>query len=134
MIKSQLILRLASRYKHLVQQDAEIALNLIIGAMIEAISQGRRIEIRGFGSFDLRQRKARVARNPRTGEAVNVPAKPHIYFRPTGDLKRRVGGGVLREVNQPELAKSVAIESPVGVAGNGKIALRNMVNRLDSEG
>lgn len=94
MVKSDLILRLAERHKHLVQKDAEIAVNLIVDAMIDALAQGRRIEIREFGSFTLRERKARKARNPRTGEGVDVPKKAHIYFRPTGQLKRRVQAAV----------------------------------------
>jgi len=90
MVRSQLVLRIAARQKHLVQKDSEIAVDLIIGAINSALAQGRRIEVRDFGSFMVRQRKARKACNPRTGEAVEVPAKPKIYFRATGELKRRV--------------------------------------------
>ena len=88
MVRSQLVLRIAARQKHLVQKDSEIAVDLIIGN--SALAQGRRIEMRDLGSFMVRQRKARKACNPRTGEAVEVPAKPKIYFRATGELKRRV--------------------------------------------
>ena len=94
MVKSELALRLAARNKHLVHKDAQIAVDLIIGAMIDALVQGRRIELRDFGSFSLRQGKPRKARNPRTGAEVYVQSKPKIYFRSTGELKQRVNASL----------------------------------------
>ena len=132
MIKSQLILRLAARYKHLVHQDAEIAVNLIVGAMIDALAHGRRIEVRGFGSFALRQRKARVARNPRTGESVNVPLKRRIYFRPTGDLKRRVSAGVVNRSKQRGEGASELNERHDKVAIGKKVGLQDVVSLLET--
>ena len=90
MVKSELVLRLAARYRHLVHKDAQIAVDLIVSALIDALGHGRRIELREFGSFKLRQRNARKARNPKTGDAVYVPAKPMIYFRPGMVLKQRI--------------------------------------------
>ena len=55
----------------------------------DAIAKGERIEIRGFGSFDLHHRAPRVARNPRTGETVNSPAKTAVHFKPGKDMKDR---------------------------------------------
>ena len=83
MVKSELASRLAARNKHLVYKDAQIVVDLIIVAMIDALVQERRIEFRDFGSFSLRQRKPRKARNPRNGAVVNVQSKPRIYFRCT---------------------------------------------------
>ena len=90
MIKSNLVRRIAARHKDLIQKDVEIAVELIVGAMISALSNDRRVEMREFGSFTVRSRRPRKGRNPRTGETVMVPAKAMIYFRATGDLKRRV--------------------------------------------
>ena len=58
--------------------------------MANALVQGERIEIRGFGSFDLRRRPPRIARNPKTGEAVNLPAKVAIHFKPGMEMRNRV--------------------------------------------
>ena len=90
MVKSELALRLAARYRHLVHKDAQIAVDLIVGALVDALGHRRRIELRDFGSFILRQRKARKARNPKTGEVVYVRSKPMVYFRPGIVLKHRV--------------------------------------------
>jgi integration host factor subunit beta len=58
--------------------------------MADAIAKGERIEIRGFGSFDLRHRPPRIARNPKTGEAVNFPAKVAIHFKLGKEMRDRV--------------------------------------------
>jgi len=63
---------------------------LHFGAVGECLSQGGRIEIRGFGSFDLRHRPPRIARNPKSGEAVNLPAKVAIHFKPGKEMRDRV--------------------------------------------
>jgi integration host factor subunit beta len=59
----------------------------------EALEDGRRVELRGFGAFSVRQREARQGRNPRTGEAVNVSAKRVPFFKPGKELRDRVNGG-----------------------------------------
>ena len=70
MTKSELIARLASRYPQLVAKDAELAVKMILDAMTRSLTQGQRIEIRGFGSFGLNYLPPRVARNPKSGEKV----------------------------------------------------------------
>jgi integration host factor subunit beta len=65
-------------------------LNCMLNQMADALVEGERIEIRGFGSFDLRHRPPRIARNPRTGEAVNLPAKVAIHFKPGKEMRDRV--------------------------------------------
>ena len=104
MVKSELALRLAARYRHLVHKDAQIAVDLIVFALVDALGHHRRIELRDFGSFTLRQRKARKARNPKTGEAVYVPSKPMIYFRAGIVLKHRVNESAASAagINRPE--------------------------------
>ena len=68
----------------------ELALNCMLNQMADALAQGERIEIRGFGSFDLRHRPPRIARNPRTGEAVDLPAKVTVHFKPGKEMRDRV--------------------------------------------
>lgn len=99
MTKSDLIARLAVRYPQLVAKDAELAVKMILDAMAQSLAEGRRIEIRGFGSFGLNYRPPRMGRNPKSGERVQVPAKhvPHFKagkeLRERVDLKNDAGGG-----------------------------------------
>ena len=90
MTKSELVSALAERQPQLLKQNVELAVNCILTQMADAIAKGERIEIRGFGSFDLHHRAPRVARNPRTGETVNSPAKTAVHFKPGKDMKDRV--------------------------------------------
>ena len=90
MTKSELIDRLAQRFPQLVARDAEEAVRVILGAMTNALTHGGRIEIRGFGSFDLNHRPARVGRNPKTGDKVEVPEKYVPHFKPGKELRERV--------------------------------------------
>ncbi len=77
----------------ILNKDAEVIVNATLAAMTESLRSGSTIEIRGFGSFGIRQRRARTARNPKTGAAVDVPAKKVCYFRP---------GKALRQVSRPD--------------------------------
>lgn len=131
MVKSELVLRLAARFKHLVQQDAEIAVNLIVGAMVDALAHGRRVEMREFGSFTLRERKARKARNPRTGESVYVPAKARIYFRPTGDLKRRVSRSTSSAPKQKKTRLDTTKSSP-SASANHRLSSQEVIRLQDA--
>ena len=89
MIRSELVTALAERQPHLLRHDVKLIVNCLLKQMAEAIARGERIEIRGFGSFDLHHRAPRVARNPRTGETVNSPAKTAVHFKPGKDMKDR---------------------------------------------
>lgn len=90
MTKSELIARLAERYPQLVAKDADYAVKTIIDAMADALSTGHRIEIRGFGSFELNRRPSRIGRNPKSGDKVIVPEKPAPHFKPGKALRERV--------------------------------------------
>ncbi|HEY5633240.1 MAG TPA: integration host factor subunit beta [Burkholderiaceae bacterium] len=90
MTKSELISRLAERYPQLVAKDAEFAVRTILDAMANTLSQGQRIEIRGFGSFAVSHRPPRVGRNPKSGERVMVPRKRVPHFKPGKELRERV--------------------------------------------
>ncbi|MCX7098994.1 MAG: integration host factor subunit beta [Methylococcales bacterium] len=71
MVKSELVRALNEKLPELQVKDVELALNCLLGQMADALVQGNRIEIRGFGSFDLHHRPPRLARNPKTGVAVS---------------------------------------------------------------
>ncbi|HEX9179743.1 MAG TPA: integration host factor subunit beta [Burkholderiales bacterium] len=90
MTKSELIAKLASRHPQLVAKDAELAVKMVLDAMAKALSQGNRIEIRGFGSFGLNYRPPRVGRNPKSGEKVQVPEKFVPHFKAGKELRERV--------------------------------------------
>lgn len=90
MTKSELIERLALRYPELRAQDVEETVKLMIEKICQSLEKGDRVEIRGFGSFSLHYREARVGRNPKTGESVEVPAKSIPYFRAGKELRERV--------------------------------------------
>src|SRR5664280_1507704 len=90
MTRSELVIAFAKRQPHLLRHDVELALNCILVQMADARAQGERIEIRGFGRFDLHHRPARTARNPRTGETVDLPAKVAIHFKPGKEMRDRV--------------------------------------------
>lgn len=83
MVKSELILRLAELNPHLYQRDIERIVSTVFDEISEALARGDRVELRGFGAFSVKRRAARVARNPRTGAAVNVDEK-HVPFFKTG--------------------------------------------------
>jgi integration host factor subunit beta len=89
-IKSELIRALNEKLPERQVRDMELALNCILGQMADALIQGKRIEIRGFGSFDLHCRPPRIARNPKTGEAINLPAKVAVHFKPGKEMRSRV--------------------------------------------
>ena len=90
MTRSDLNARMAKRSPLLTAKDAEIAFNAIFDAMISSLASGQRIEIRGFGSFDINHRPPRTARNPKTGEKVAVPEKWVPQFKAGKALKARV--------------------------------------------
>ncbi len=90
MTKRQLIEKLAQKVEGLSLKDAELVVDTIFQAMTEALAKGERIEIRGFGSFEVRTRKAKMGRNPKTGEKVFVPEKRVPFFKVGKELRMRV--------------------------------------------
>ena len=87
MTKSELIEALAASQGHLAFNDVEMSVKSVMEQMSHALANGERIEIRGFGSFRIRQRKPRTGRNPKTGAKVDVPAKRVPYFKPSKELR-----------------------------------------------
>ncbi|KEZ76238.1 integration host factor subunit beta [Salinisphaera hydrothermalis] len=90
MTKSELIERLVDRQAHMTQRDVELAVKLLLDNVISELADGGRVEIRGFGSFSVHHRPARRGRNPKTGEAVDIPRKFVPHFKPGKELRERV--------------------------------------------
>ncbi|MFN2244647.1 MAG: integration host factor subunit beta [Anaerolineae bacterium] len=90
MTRSELVALLASSQDTLSREDVDAAVRIILQRMSDALAGGERIEIRGFGSFTLHDRPARIARNPRTGEPVAIPARHAPHFKPGKELRERV--------------------------------------------
>lgn len=90
MTKSELIARLAERNPHLYQRDVERIVTTIFDEITEALAQGQRVELRGFGAFSVKHREARIGRNPRTGESVEVEAKAMPFFKTGKQLRERL--------------------------------------------
>ncbi|MEO0388153.1 MAG: integration host factor subunit beta [Pseudomonadota bacterium] len=87
MIKSELIQKIAEENPHLYQRDVERIVATIFDQIIEAMAEGNRVELRGFGAFSVKRRDSRTGRNPRTGDTVEVEQK-HVPFFKTGKLLR----------------------------------------------
>ncbi|MBL6783029.1 MAG: integration host factor subunit beta [Alphaproteobacteria bacterium] len=92
MTKSELILRLAELNPNLYHRDVERIVNCFFDTITDALAEGKRVELRGFGAFSVRQRDARLGRNPRTGEAVDVDEKKVPFFK--------MGKSMLERLNQ----------------------------------
>ncbi|MDH3335933.1 MAG: integration host factor subunit beta [Rhodospirillaceae bacterium] len=93
MTKSELIQRLADANPHLYLRDVERIVTTIFEEITNALADGNRVELRGFGAFSVKERDSRVGRNPRTGEAVNVSAKYIPYFKTGKQLRERLNPG-----------------------------------------
>jgi integration host factor subunit beta len=92
MTKADLVERVAKE-ADMTKKDAEQLVEIVFDTIISTLNKGEKIELRGFGSFRLRERDARKGRNPKTGEAVKIPAKRVAYFKPGKELKELVNKG-----------------------------------------
>ncbi len=90
MTKSELIAQLAEANPHLYQRDVERIVTTIFDEIAAALSQGNRVELRGFGAFSVKQRDARMGRNPRTGDAVEVDSKYIPFFKTGKQLREKL--------------------------------------------
>ena len=93
MTKSELIAFLAEANPHLYQRDVERIVTTIFDEIAAALARGDRVELRGFGAFSVKQRDARVGRNPRTGDSVSVAAKRVPYFKTGKQLREKLNQG-----------------------------------------
>ncbi|TWJ32650.1 integration host factor subunit beta [Geobacter argillaceus] len=92
MTKSELVQKLMDVNGLLSRKDSELVVNLIFDSMTDALKRGEKVEIRGFGSFTIRERDAREARNPKSGEVVRITAKKTPFFKTGKELRERVNG------------------------------------------
>ena len=90
MTRSDLVLTLSERFGQLSQRDAEMAVKAILDTIAQALEDGQRVEIRGFGSFSVNYRPARLGRNPRSGVSVQIPEKRVPHFKPGKALREQV--------------------------------------------
>lgn len=93
MIKSELVAKIATMNPHLYQRDVENIVNAILDEIVDALSRGDRVELRGFGAFSVKSRPARVGRNPRTGEHVPVDGKVVPFFKTGKEMRVRLNKG-----------------------------------------
>lgn len=97
MMKSELIERIARKQSHLAYKDIELAVKSLLEQMSNSLSNGERIEIRGFGSFSLHFRPPRTGRNPKTGDSVSLPGKHVPHFKPGKELRERVNESLKKD-------------------------------------
>ena len=96
MTKSELIEKIGATQTDLPVRDIEAAVKTMIEHLSQTLARGRRIEIRGFGSFSLHYRAPRIGRNPKTGESVGLSGKYVPHFKPGKNLRERVNAGLSR--------------------------------------
>lgn len=102
MTRAELIDSLAKQFVYTTPQTVDAAVREIFEIMIETLSLGERIEIRGFGSFEVRIHEPRVAHNPKTGEQVNLNRRRVVHFKPGVELRDRVNSVNTVKVQDPE--------------------------------
>jgi integration host factor subunit beta len=90
MIKSDLVLRISHQNPHLYLHDVEKIVDAIFDEIINSMARGKRIELRGFGTFSVKFHEARTGRNPRTGAQVSVPRRAHSHFKTGKEMKERL--------------------------------------------
>ena len=101
-----------SRVTELTRKDSEVIVDTLFESVIKALKNGDKLEVRGFGSFRVRQRNARVGRNPKTGEKVEVPAKRVPYFKPSKELKDLINDGTAPVPPPPPSTAGPAASNP----------------------
>jgi len=89
-VKSDLIKELADNYPNFLRKDLEKFTDIILNEIKRALKRGDRVELRGFGVFSTNVQKARISRNPKTGEKVNTPKKRTIHFKMAKDLFKKL--------------------------------------------
>ncbi len=90
MLKGQIVKRLKALHPEYSVEDLEEVVNLVFDTISEALSQGRRVEIRGFGSFSINKQKGKLFTNPKTGKTIKCPSNYRIVFKPGKLLKKKI--------------------------------------------
>jgi integration host factor subunit beta len=112
MTKAELIDEV-SRVVEMTRKESEVIVETIFDSIVRALRGGDKIEIRGFGSFRTRQRQARVGRNPKSGDRVDVPAKRIPFFKPSKELRDLVNGEAEAALGAPA-ASAAPLEPGLG--------------------
>ena len=89
-VKSKLLKQLATNYPNFLKKDLEKFTNIVLNELKRALKRGDRVELRGFGVFSTKTQKARISRNPKTGEKINTPEKKTIHFKMSKDLFKKL--------------------------------------------
>ena len=89
-VKSKLLKQLANNYPNFLKRDLEKFTNIILTEIKQALKRGDRVELRGFGMFSTNIQKARISRNPKTGEKVNTPKKKTIHFKMSKEMFKKL--------------------------------------------
>tara|TARA_A100001011_G_scaffold325265_1_gene348101 strand:- start:17 stop:310 length:294 start_codon:yes stop_codon:yes gene_type:complete len=89
-VKSKLLKQLSENYPNFLKKDLEKFINIILNEIKNTLKRGERVELRGFGIFSSKTQKARISRNPKTGEKVNTPKKKTIHFKMAKDLFKKL--------------------------------------------
>ena len=89
-VKSKLLKQLSDNYPNFLKKDLEKFTNIILGEIKNALKRGDRVELRGFGVFSTNIQKARISRNPKTGEKVNTPQKKTIHFKMAKEMFKKI--------------------------------------------
>ena len=92
-VKSKLIKQLSKNYPNFLKKDLEKFINIILKEIKFTLKRGERVELRGFGVFYTKIQKARISRNPKTGEKVNTPQKKTIHFKMSKDMFNKINNG-----------------------------------------
>ena len=89
-VKSKLLKKISSNYPNFLKKDLEKFTNIVLNEIKEALERGDRVELRGFGIFSTNIQKARISRNPKTGEKVNTPKKKTIHFKMAKEMFKKL--------------------------------------------
>ena len=119
MTKAELVEDVA-RAAELTKKDAERLVEIVFESIIDTLNQGEKIELRGFGSFRVRERGARRGRNPKTGDPVDIPAKRVPYFKPGKELKELINEEDGAQSNAPEPPAASTPSPEFGGGGNNE--------------
>ena len=87
MLKRDLVNAVSEEMGDYLKKDVGQAIDIMLDTIVDALSEERRVEIRGFGSFSVRQRKSRTTKNPRTGKIMDIPARKNLHFTMSKSLK-----------------------------------------------
>ena len=90
MKRSELVDELAKKYPHLYHRDIEKVVDVFYSSIADALANGQRVELRGFGAFSIKERGPRIARNPKNGDRVAVSSRKTVYYKPGKELKERI--------------------------------------------